>query len=416
MLRLITQSDYLLRIQTMLKNPNESSSSNADTPSTSSASTSVTDLPSLSSFQTQNEIAMPYSSQQQQHNPHHLHHYGEYEYPTAVIGPSQISLNPYQQPYPNCYRPLQPLIHLPMPSTESPPTTTTTTVTTTTTTNTSSSTVESSTSPKRGSNYGKKYKKRKVPNKPSPSPLPSMDDYGSMPPTPIPTSATLPLDDGPEGKKRIRSVGRLALDDALKQVKDNPMKQQQAYEGWSAARIRAYGLIDTNPNTYYYRFNAPGEEQHKGAWTQDEKELFLKRVKQVGANSQWGIFSMAIPGRVGYQCSNFYRLLIETGELFDDNYVIDDKGKAHYLFDKKTETGEIQKTIRNHYKHKKNRQQDADGGDACKKTKTVKKKKPKKRNPWDTDDDDDGDDGEYTGKPTRTKSGTRRSTRRSTYA
>lgn len=99
---------------------------------------------------------------------------------------------------------------------------------------------------------------------------------------------------------RVRTVGRLPLDDALKQVKENK-NSTEAFAGWSEARLRAFRMLDENPNSYYYRFNAPGEEQHKGAWTTDEKELFLKRLKEVGANSQWGIFSMAIPGRVGYQ-------------------------------------------------------------------------------------------------------------------
>ena len=44
---------------------------------------------------------------------------------------------------------------------------------------------------------------------------------------------------------------------------------------------------------------------------------------------------MAIPGRVGYQCSNFYRQLLEKHEIIDPNYYIDDKGKAHYLFGSK---------------------------------------------------------------------------------
>lgn len=60
-------------------------------------------------------------------------------------------------------------------------------------------------------------------------------------------------------------------------------------------------MIDKNPNSYYYRFNAPGEQQKKGKWTEEETALFLNRLRQVGANSQWGIFSIAIPGRVGYQ-------------------------------------------------------------------------------------------------------------------
>jgi len=41
----------------------------------------------------------------------------------------------------------------------------------------------------------------------------------------------------------------------------------KAFEGWSEARIKAYKMIGINPNTYYYRFNAPGEKQRNGAWT-----------------------------------------------------------------------------------------------------------------------------------------------------
>lgn len=94
--------------------------------------------------------------------------------------------------------------------------------------------------------------------------------------------------------------GRLALDDALRQIQSSN-SPDKAYEGWSQARIRAFQMINENPNSYYYRFNAPGEEQRKGAWTEEERELFFNRLKEVGANGQWGIFSIAIPGRVGYQ-------------------------------------------------------------------------------------------------------------------
>ena len=40
------------------------------------------------------------------------------------------------------------------------------------------------------------------------------------------------------------------------------------FEGWSEARIRAYNLIETKPNSYYYRFNEPGEKQRNGAWSE----------------------------------------------------------------------------------------------------------------------------------------------------
>ncbi|CAG8648911.1 10394_t:CDS:10 [Acaulospora morrowiae] len=163
---------------------------------------------------------------------------------------------------------------------------------------------------------------------------------------------TLKKTTGENAKKQYRMKGRLALDDALKQVQDNTKDLEKAFEGWSEARIKAYKAIDTKPNTYYYRFNAPGEEQKKGQWTKEEEELFFQRLKEIGSDGQWGIFSMTIPGRVGYQCSNFYRLLIETGRVKDPNYVLDEKGKAHYLFSTKNKkTGETERTFRTHTKH-----------------------------------------------------------------
>jgi len=63
-----------------------------------------------------------------------------------------------------------------------------------------------------------------------------------------------------------------------------------------------------------------------------KKKLFFKRVEEVGVNGQWGIFSTAITGRVGYQCANFYRQLIENNEVNDSRYVLDESGKAHFMF------------------------------------------------------------------------------------
>lgn len=86
-----------------------------------------------------------------------------------------------------------------------------------------------------------------------------------------------------------------------------PKERKKGVEGWSDARIRAFKLIDKNPNAYYYRFNAPGVSQNNGKWSPEERELFFKRMEEVGVSGKWGLFSMTIPGRVGYQCSNFYR-------------------------------------------------------------------------------------------------------------
>jgi hypothetical protein len=36
---------------------------------------------------------------------------------------------------------------------------------------------------------------------------------------------------------------------------------------------------------------------------------------------KWGGFSRAIRGRVGYQCSGFYRALVRTGEIHDPEFI-----------------------------------------------------------------------------------------------
>lgn len=41
---------------------------------------------------------------------------------------------------------------------------------------------------------------------------------------------------------------------------------------------------------------------------------------------------MQIPGRVGYQCSNFYRQLIKEGEIVDENYTLTPDGKLIFRF------------------------------------------------------------------------------------
>merc|ERR1719334_1624168 len=94
---------------------------------------------------------------------------------------------------------------------------------------------------------------------------------------------------------------------------------------WSEARKKAFKSIKQNPNTYYYRFNKPGEAQGKGAWRSDEHKKFMEVLLEKGANTNWGIFSINIKGRVGYQCSNYYRLLVKHTKIWDPNYWYDGK-------------------------------------------------------------------------------------------
>ncbi|KAJ1664603.1 hypothetical protein IW140_003995 [Coemansia sp. RSA 1813] len=163
-----------------------------------------------------------------------------------------------------------------------------------------------------------------------------------------------------DARDKYRTVGRLPLDEALAQLQraataksgGGGIDLSRAMKGWSEARIKAFKAIKTKPNTYYYRFNAPGEEQRTGQWTQEEQKLFHARLGEIGANGQWGIFSMVIPGRVGYQCSNYYRYLVENRLINDPNYVLDENGKAHYLFTtkKKNPDGSAMRVFRKHKK------------------------------------------------------------------
>jgi len=126
-------------------------------------------------------------------------------------------------------------------------------------------------------------------------------------------------------KKHYHSVGRLTLAEALEK-KDN-------MEGWSEARKLAWSRRETNPNAYYYRFNDPGEEQATGKWTKELDDKFFARLEEWIAEHdgkmdyKWGLFSKAIPGKVGYQCSNYYRDMVKQGRVTDDNYMWDPKTK-----------------------------------------------------------------------------------------
>ena len=58
---------------------------------------------------------------------------------------------------------------------------------------------------------------------------------------------------------------------------------------------------------FHFRNNAPGEESRKGSWSAEERRLFMLTLLRLGANVEWGLFAKHIPGRVGYQCSDYYR-------------------------------------------------------------------------------------------------------------
>eukprot|EP00127_Corallochytrium_limacisporum_P004080 Clim_evm25s157 gene=Clim_evmTU25s157 len=207
-----------------------------------------------------------------------------------------------------------------------------------------------------------------------------------------------------------REHQRLALDDALAMLEKNQGKvaDDDLFAGWSEARIRAWKMRDSNPNSYYYRFNDPGVKQATGGWKPDEKKIFLERLAELGADGRWGIFSMTIPGRVGYQCSNFYRSLIKKGEIKDENYTKDEKGNPVYMFTTKDGGKQIRKHTKWSYVKDENRDPNKMGaqsimikeGDVVRATATYNSGKKRKRGSKSaTGVASDEDDDEYDDRP-----------------
>ncbi|GAB5589291.1 hypothetical protein Unana1_04191 [Umbelopsis nana] len=111
---------------------------------------------------------------------------------------------------------------------------------------------------------------------------------------------------------------------------------------WSPARIHAWEIRRLNPEAFYYH---PAQGQNNGSFTKTDHENFMKRMEvwkskgyRIGAS--WGIFSMGIPHRAGYQCSSYYRKLIQSKKIQDDAYAMVD-GKLKMVDKNRTNAGEI---------------------------------------------------------------------------
>ena len=102
---------------------------------------------------------------------------------------------------------------------------------------------------------------------------------------------------------------------------------EEVWNLWSDARRDSYSEMFDNPNKFFYRNRPPGEPQKNGGWSDDEEQQFLERLSyfqdELGiSDSCWGLFAVPITGRLGYQCSNFYRSLIKEGKIITDRYSV----------------------------------------------------------------------------------------------
>ena len=88
------------------------------------------------------------------------------------------------------------------------------------------------------------------------------------------------------------------------------------FQEWAQCKKQAWLQIDVNPNAFFYRHVLPGEERRNGPWSDEEKALFLKNLKEHPPESgHWGLFARNIPGRVGYQCNAYFKKLVAAGEI-----------------------------------------------------------------------------------------------------
>lgn len=112
-------------------------------------------------------------------------------------------------------------------------------------------------------------------------------------------------------------------------VEENPdivpsnLKQyitQEVWDSYSSARRESFMNMFKNPNSFFYRNRPPGDPQKMGGFSPEEEEQFIQRINYFRNELKvydklWGLFAVPLKGRLGYQCMNFYRHLIEIGRL-----------------------------------------------------------------------------------------------------
>ncbi|KAG0215233.1 hypothetical protein BGX33_001332 [Mortierella sp. NVP41] len=94
---------------------------------------------------------------------------------------------------------------------------------------------------------------------------------------------------------------------------------------WSEVRIKTWENRRTNTEGFYYRFVDPTEGQQNGPWSAKSTQEFMVRLEEwkargIRIGTSWGIFSMKVSHKAGYQCSSYYRKLLETKKLTDPAY------------------------------------------------------------------------------------------------
>ena len=126
-------------------------------------------------------------------------------------------------------------------------------------------------------------------------------------------------------------------DEAIDQIPDKlkVYVSEDIWSTWSPIRRESFKQIIKNPNSFFYRNRPPGDPQKFGPFTHQEEDQFIERLNYFRhelkiEDGLWGLFSVPIKGRLGYQCSNFYRQLIKDGKISDSRYELMEDGKLRF--------------------------------------------------------------------------------------
>ena len=133
-------------------------------------------------------------------------------------------------------------------------------------------------------------------------------------------------------EKPLESLSSSSVGDPVVPKQLRALIPPDLWSSYSPVRRESFNLMLVNPNAFFYRNRPPGDPQRVGAFTAEEERQFLDRLRYFREELQiedgkWGLFAIPFRGRLGYQCSNFYRLLLESGKVTDPNYERDADGK-----------------------------------------------------------------------------------------
>eukprot|EP01114_Cavostelium_apophysatum_P014551 TRINITY_DN3804_c0_g1_i2.p1 TRINITY_DN3804_c0_g1~~TRINITY_DN3804_c0_g1_i2.p1 ORF type:complete len:2107 (+),score=386.69 TRINITY_DN3804_c0_g1_i2:151-6471(+) len=107
---------------------------------------------------------------------------------------------------------------------------------------------------------------------------------------------------------------------------------------WRPEHLKAWKERQEDADNYYYYFKEVGELQRTGEWDWDEKKAFESRKMELEPKNwkpgtNWGLFSMKIPGRTGEQCAEYYQQLLKEGKVHDEAFTVVNGKVQQVLFD-----------------------------------------------------------------------------------